>query len=164
MVQPGVWQHVAATYKAPSDSILGLCTIYLDGLPVVSGTLPMLKATDWRARVNQFALGNNIGAFLGAQPRYPFRGALDDVLIFDEALAPELIPALMAVDERLRVAPAIQLTFQTVFGKRYQLERSSDLRAWVPEGAVVSGTGQEYATFVGVSGLAGTYWRLTPVP
>lgn len=84
-------------------------------------------------------------------------------MIIDEALASEQIPAWMGVDERLRVAPAVPLTFQTVFGKRYWLERSGDLKAWVSEGAVVLGTGQEYATFVRMGGLAGTYWRLTPV-
>ncbi len=163
VIRPNVWQHLTATYLAPSDSTVGVCTIYLDGLPVASGALPMLKATDWRARVNQFTFGNNIGAFLGSQPHYQFRGALDDVLIFDAALAPELIPALMAVDERLRVAAAVQLMFQTVFGKKYQLERSSDLKGWVAEGTVVLGTGQEYSTFVALDGLTGTYWRLTPV-
>ena len=163
VIRPGVWQHLTATFLAPADSTLGVCTIYLDGLPVASGTLPMLKATDWRAGVNQFALGNNIGAFFGNQPQYQFRGALDDVLIFDAALTPELIPPLMTIDERLRVAPAVQLTFQTVFGKKYQLERSSDLKRWVPEGTVVLGTGQEFATFVALDGLSGTYWRLTPV-
>ena len=54
---------------------------------------------------------------------------------------------------------AVQLTFETNLGHRYQLQKSTDLVNWVNLVGVIEGTGNKTSRFAEASG-SGTYWRL----
>lgn len=160
----GVWSHVAVTLNTPEGSNTGTCTIYKDGIAVKTSPIPYLRVSDARAQQHQFAIGMNVGYFIGGQTwaPYAFRGSLDEVFIFDRALDAVEISQLLQVDDRLSVSPAIELHFQTDPSRKYQLQWSEDLKSWTDQGPILLGTGTEVSVPVSIRGKANRYWRIDP--
>lgn len=141
------WAHMALVWDN------GAYTAYVNGEPVAEGAHGAFEHA-----------GGNL--WLGNRPdlAHGFEGAIDDVRLYDKALAPEAVAALHAGRaplERARIlgltaAPegggALSLLFHAEAGVRYHLERSTNLAdpgAWEPvPGQSITGTGQS-ATFTG---------------
>lgn len=83
-VDDGEWHHITATY----DQLTGLRTLYLDGNLLVQDS----PGTNNAAAAN-FAIGRTCIACAGGEF---FDGLLDDVAIFDVALNPNQIGAVMS--------------------------------------------------------------------
>lgn len=76
------------------------------------------------------------------------------------------LTALAVPTLRLSVAPAaggLRLTWPTSAGKRYQLNRSADLKVWLPLGQPVAGTGEE-AELVVPTAEDGEFFSVVTVP
>lgn len=159
---PGSWTHVAVTLDTEPNSEFGLCTIYQDGTATITDVMPYLHVSDARAQLHQFAFGMNVGYFIGAQywAPYPFRGAIDDVRIFDHALAPDEIRALAGTPDSLRVHTAVELSFNTRTGESYQLQSADTLSDWINFGTPILGTQTEFATFVSTRSRNSRNFRL----
>jgi hypothetical protein len=89
-----VWQHVALTLDRSS----GAATIYVNGLPVAqtnaAGIIPNTAG--------DFVLGyRRAGTYSGAR----FRGAVDEFTVYNRALAPAEIQAILAADEAGKCPP-----------------------------------------------------------
>lgn len=88
------WQHVALTYDRPS----GLAVIYVNGLPVAqtnAGTMRLSTASD-------FFIGyRRSGSYSGSR----FRGALDEITLYERALTGAEIQAIVAADEAGKCPP-----------------------------------------------------------
>lgn len=161
----GTWSHVAVTFSAPDGTDFGTCTIFKDGQPLVAGQMPYLRATGVRGTQHQFGIGMNIGYFVGSQTfaPYAFKGAIDDMRIFNRALDHAEVGELQAVDDRLAIAPALELSFQTQPDHTYRLQWSNDLKIWNDQGEIVVGNGAEFTTFISLRGRESRYWRLNPL-
>lgn len=159
----GKWTHVAVTLHTADSANTGQCTVYQDGMVYASGAMPYVRVGGSRANSRQFGFGLNVGYFVGGQTAapYPFRGAIDEVRIFDSALSPGEIARLAGQADRLVATAAVELHFPTVAGEAYLLQWSHDLLAWNDHGATIIGNGSEYSTFVSTRGVANRYWRLT---
>jgi hypothetical protein len=166
VLRQGAWTHVAATLDVAAGANSGTCRIYIDGEPAQSGTMPYVRVSDLRANLHQFAFGMNVAYFIGGQTfaPYAFQGVLDDVLVFDRALAPDEVARLKEVPETLSVAPAVEITFQGVPGQRYQLQWSANLLAWNNQGEPWVGTGAEISVTVPTRDIGSRYWRANPIP
>lgn len=162
----GTWSHVAVTFDGQVGSNLGTCSIYLDGTLVQSAQLPYLRATGALGSQHQFAIGMNVGFYVGGQTFAPYRydGAIDEMRIFDRALSPSEVSGLLRIDDRLGISPAIELHFQTAPGQNYRLQWSTDLKNWTDYGEVVSGTGSEFSAPVSIRSAEERFWRLDPIP
>lgn len=159
----GKWTHVAVTLHTADGSNVGQCTLYQDGMVYASGAMPYVRVGGSRANSRQFGFGLNVGYFVGGQTAfpYPFRGAIDEVRLFDSALSSGEIARLAGQADRLTATAAVELHFPTVVGEAYLLQWSHDLQEWHDHGATILGTGSEYSTFVSTRGHANRYWRLT---
>lgn len=159
----GKWTHVAVTLHTADGSNTGHCTIYQDGMVYASGAMPYVRVGVPRANSRQFGFGLNVGYFVGGQTAfpYPFKGAIDEVRIFDSALSAGEIAGLAGQADRLTATAAVELHFPTVVGEAYLLQWSHDLSAWNDHGATIIGNGAEYSTFVSTRSHANRYWRLT---
>jgi predicted metal-dependent enzyme (double-stranded beta helix superfamily) len=161
----GTWSHVAVTFEAPEGSNVGTCSIYHDGQLVKSTQLPYLRVSGALGAKHEFAIGMNVGFYVGNQTSAPYRfdGAIDEMLIFDRALTEAEVSRLRQIDDRLRVSPAIELHFQTVPGQNYRLQWSTDLKTWTDHGEIVTGTGAEFSVPVSIRSAAERFWRLDPI-
>ncbi len=161
----GTWTHVAVTLDVANDENSGPCHVFIDGQPAKAGPMHYLRATERRAGLRQFAFGMNVGFFVGGQTLapYAFQGALDDVLVFDRALAPDEVARLKDVQDVLSVSPAVEITFQGVPGQRYQLQWSADLASWINQGEPWLGTGAEISVTVPTRDIGNRYWRANPI-
>jgi hypothetical protein len=159
----GKWTHVAVTLQTADSSNVGQCTLHQDGMVFASGAMPYVRVGASRANLRQFGFGLNVGYFVGGQTAfpYPFKGAIDEVRLFDSALGSGEIARLAGQADRLTATAAVELHFPTVSGEAYLLQWSEDLVVWHDHGNTILGTGVEYATFVSTRGLANRYWRLT---
>ena len=166
LLKTNEWTHVAVVLKVPEGAVTGTATLFKDGQPVATGPMPYLKISDSRAKIHQFALGMNIGAFFGGQSGspYAYRGGLDQLQIFDRALADEEILGLAGKTNTLVVQPAVELLFATETGLKYQLQWSEDLTVWSNHGDVIIGTGQTSSTFASTRAETHRYWRLVFAP
>ncbi len=80
----GEWNHIAVTLVGGGDTIdSGNLTIYVNGAEVGSGLLQK------EAAGKQFAaIGENVGSTNnGTQSQLPFKGSIDDVVLFDHELS-----------------------------------------------------------------------------
>jgi hypothetical protein len=126
----GEWHHVAATFSQP------VMSVYVDGQ--LAGTAS-----------HDSALAHNSTAdvFIGAADHkyYPMgsfaHGAMDDVRIYDRALAAEEIAELAGVEPAETSGPVLHYTFDADFGN-VVLDDSGNGRTgtvngatWVPDGA-----------------------------
>ncbi len=160
------WTHIAVVLRVPDGAVSGTATLFQDGQPVKTGPLPYLKISGARSNIHQFAFGMNIGAFFGGQvgSPYAYRGGLDQLQIFDRALADQEILGLAGKTNTLIVQPAVELLFATETGLKYQLQWSEDLTGWSNHGDVIVGTGQSYSTFASTREESHRYWRLVFAP
>lgn len=158
----GEWVHLAVTLATAPEANVGNARIYLNGSLAASGSLPFIRVTGSRNVARQFAFGMNVGFFHGGQTSSPYQyfGAVDDVLIVDRELSAAEIRGLIARPEALGVAAAVELFFPTQAGRRYRLEGSADLKAWVAHGEPVTGTGAEVSVFASSRDGTQRYWRL----
>jgi hypothetical protein len=81
----GVWSHIAATFRN------GTTTLYVNGVEVGHQTSPRVPRPEL-ARPLMIGAGMNGPA--GTRPTELFKGALDEVLLYDRALAAEEVAAL----------------------------------------------------------------------
>lgn len=72
-------------------------------------------------------------------------------------------PNDQVIDSQLTVYPAVDVEYSTVNGVRYQLEVSTDMTNWTPEGGVVVGNGGNQNHLVRANKVS-TFWRLKVVP
>ena len=166
LLKTNEWTHVAVVLRVPDGAITGTATLFKDGQPVKTAPMPYLKVSDSRANIHQFALGMNIGAFFGGQSGapYAYRGGLDQLQIFDRALAEQEILGLAGKTNTLIVQPAVELLFATETGLKYRLQWSEDLAGWSNHGDVIVGTGETYSTFASTREETQRYWRLVFAP
>ncbi len=160
------WTHIAVVLKVPEGAVTGTATLFKDGQPVATGPMPYLKISDSRAKIHQFAFGMNIGAFFGGQSGspYAYRGGLDQLQIFDRALADQEILGLAGKTNTLVIQPAVELLFATEPGLKYRLQWSEDLTVWSNHGDVILGTGETHSTFASTREETHRYWRLVFAP
>lgn len=165
LLKTGAWVHVAVTLNTAPGANVGTARILLDGSVAAVGNIPYVRIESAFAAFHQFGFGRNVGYFLGGQgwAPYPFRGAIDDVLILDREMTPAEIREYLGKPEALGVASAVELFFATDVGRRYRLEQSVDLTQWEPHGALITGTGAEVSVFASSRDGAQRYWRLTSI-
>jgi len=158
------WTHVAVTLDTEPDSEWGLCTLYQDGEATITDAMPYIHISDARAKLHQFAFGMNVGYFIGGQSwaPYPFNGAIDNVRIFDHALTPDEIRALAGTPDSLQVNNAVELSFTPQSGQSYQLQSSDNLSAWNDWGSPITGSTNEFSTFVSTRSRNAGSFRLLP--
>jgi hypothetical protein len=82
---PGVWTHVVATWRD------GTSTLYVDGAEVGHAQGP--KAPDLDL-AKPLLIGAGINGPAGSVATQQFRGALDELLVYDRALTPDEVAAL----------------------------------------------------------------------
>lgn len=166
LLKTNEWTHLAVVLKVPEGAVTGTATLFKDGQPVATGPMPYLKISDSRAKIHQFAFGMNVGAFFGGQTGspYAYRGGLDQLQIFDRALADEEILGLAGKTNTLVIQPAVELLFATEPGLKYHLQWSEDLTVWSNHGDVILGTGETHSTFASTREEIHRYWRLVFAP
>ncbi|MDC0324379.1 hypothetical protein OAM21_04215, partial [Verrucomicrobia bacterium] len=71
----------------------------------------------------------------------------------DNPPEPDLIPALT-------IEKAVKISWQTLLGRRYILQSSSNLSNWQNVGAAFTGNGKEYSQYVDVNTYSSKYFRL----
>jgi hypothetical protein len=94
VITNNLWQHVALTY----DKAAGLASIYVNGLVVAQtnvGTMTLHTVT------NIYHGYRRSGTFTGAR----FVGAMDEMTIYNRALAPAELQGIVAADEAGKCAP-----------------------------------------------------------
>jgi hypothetical protein len=140
------WHSVAFVY----DRSYGL-RLYTDG---------GLVTTTPAANLPQFtnAVPFTIGSASSGQF---FAGAMDDVRIYNRALAASEVSALYATDIQsgLSLSRAVKLTLSTIVGRRYKLEGSADLISWRPLGSSFVATDTLSAIYVDAED-SDNYFRL----
>ena len=81
IIELNTWYHVAVAF----DAVSGLMTLYKDGVAVDTATVP----------VNTTDATLNIGAYATS---YEWQGRMEDIRVYAEALSPEQIASLYAMD------------------------------------------------------------------
>lgn len=95
-LRDGLWHHLAAVYLGGTDSdVASHVKLYVDGrLETLSGRRSQFIRTDTEsARSIAVTLGRWLGNWPGKEPFY-FRGSLDEVFIFENALTPAQVAKL----------------------------------------------------------------------
>lgn len=106
VIQLGKWQHIAVTFDASTNEI-GTCRIYVNAVQVLSGMLPMEKATDpFRSTTHDFCFGANAGAFTATQVPDLLYGAISEVEIYGRVISASEIEAMQPV----KVSPPLSLS------------------------------------------------------
>jgi hypothetical protein len=144
------WHALAFSYDADT----GL-KLYQDG--VLVGT---------RAAANFPAFTNSVPLLIGrASSGQAFGGSIDDVRIYTRSLSAADIDLLYQneVGAVVSIAPAIKLQFQTVIGKTYQLQSSSDLVIWTVLGDPFTATANTSSHYVDAA-LTDEFYRLRALP
>lgn len=95
-LRDGLWHHIAAVYLGGTDSDVGShVKIYVDGrLETLSGRRSQFIRTDTDSpQAIAVTLGRWLGIWPGKAPFY-FRGSVDEVHIFEDALTPDQVADL----------------------------------------------------------------------
>jgi hypothetical protein len=94
IITNGAWQHVALTY----DKAAGMATLYVNGLKVAqtnAGTMTLHTTT------NIYLGYRRSGAFVGSR----YVGAMDEMTIYNRALAQAELQAIVTADEAGKCSP-----------------------------------------------------------
>jgi hypothetical protein len=83
LLEEDLWYHVAATYDGE------LMALYIDG--------KFESATQFGGRINPTSISLEIGQMLPDEIAYNFRGEIDDISIFDQALTPDQVAELSGI-------------------------------------------------------------------
>jgi hypothetical protein len=97
-LRDGLWHHLAAVYLGGTDSdVASHVKLYVDGrLETLSGRRSQFIRTDTKSpQAIAVTLGRWLGNWPGKEPFY-FRGSLDEVFIFENALTPAQVAKLAA--------------------------------------------------------------------
>ena len=138
-VTPSTWTHIAMTY----DSITETKSIYLDGVLAASDTAPNQYSPNGTVETESL----HIGAGQDDGLNFWFNGQIDDVGLFRTALTEEQINSIIANGVGSFAVPArelvitdltfgpgdgeVTITFDSVEGATYIVERSTDLFNWI---------------------------------
>jgi hypothetical protein len=94
------WHHVVAIF----DSSVPTINIYVDGV-ITNGTKMFLKGNNVKSSTSDLFIGNNNGS-----GQYPFRGSIDDLMIFNSVLTPAEVKMVYATQKKAPLAPTIRIT------------------------------------------------------
>jgi hypothetical protein len=100
---------------------------------------------------------------------YFFRGGIDDVRIYNRALASNEVAALYALESgpRIELIKAVKPALSSLMvGTNYQLQLSSDLLTWTNHGApfAATNTSMIYPQYWDVDNWGKLFFRLQVVP
>ena len=103
-VNDGTWHHLAVTYRAVGTNHF---TLYLDGMGERPGDAGTFMAGDFVTKTNAPTSVVRLGGRDTDSPDYHFRGLLDEVQIYDRALAADQIQFLFGNPGAVVQPPAI---------------------------------------------------------
>jgi hypothetical protein len=144
------WHALGFSYDVDS----GL-KLYQDGVLVAS-----------RSALGFPAFTNSVPLLIGrASSGQSFSGLIDDVRIYSRSLPASEIDLLYRNEfgAVISIAPAVKLQFQTIVGKKYQLQSSPDLVTWTPLGDPFTATANSSSRYVDAA-LNDEFYRLLVIP
>lgn len=130
-VSPHSWQHIVVTY---SDSVM----VFVNGSKI--GEVPYPSAPGFRSAITR--LGRYQDFYVGA-----FEGVMDDVRIYNRALAENEVAQLFALESApiVNIRKAVYLDSSNLLvGTNYQVQASSDLINWTNQGSIFAATNSSW--------------------
>ena len=126
------WTHLVFTFDSSR-----LTTFYLDGKPVHSEVFTAVQGA---------AIPFRIGAawdWVAGSGRFSWRGALDDVRIYNRALSSNEVAQLYGLESgpNVHLIKQVKPAFSSLYlGSNYQMQLSSDMTTWTNYGSPFNAT------------------------
>jgi hypothetical protein len=139
LVVAGNWQHVCVAFSSTN------CVFYINGKLAGSTTGNFSVPSDLNASC-WTSIGALAGGFFDAgnlRPQQWFYGLIDDVRIYNRALATNEVAQLYAIESApiVNIQKAVYISSSNLnVGTNYQVQVSSDLLNWTNSGSVFTAT------------------------
>jgi hypothetical protein len=160
-LQTNAWYFVAATYRATNR-----VEMFLNGVLEATNAIPGVHAVN----PNPLTIGSSV-----VWPGRFFRGAIDEVQVYNRALSSNEIQAIYNAGGTglcrpilcfPAIYPAVEIGWPTDTNRHYQVQRTSALATnnWVNLGAPITGTGSNVYLFDSTFGQAARFYRVLNLP
>lgn len=150
-IQNGVWKHIAVSYNGgniPSSVAIYEQGVRTDAMDYTEGAF---------STFNDLLVQSEIGSNLNNGDGTRFKGAVDDVRIYDRALSSAEVTTLFTggstpPQATVSIGRAVYLNSSNLaVGKTYQIQSSSDLTNWTNQWAPFVATNQNWESI--------QYWK-----